>query len=533
MVKDVFDYRGRQATTLEEIARNLAAKDEEEGRGRRKGEEKRGGQRAEAEAAAPAPLATTERERREAAAAKHRRAVDQAEWQRLPSDLELARRLIEYLSPPGEGGPVGDEDSLWRYDIETGLWKEVTKAATTRIISAWDGAPTADGKRALMINAPTPKAARTLATDLCERSSFFSGAPCGVMLRDGFLSVDPIGRTVEIVPPSPEHRARHRLDAMPTSKRGDLLSLYLDTAHEGEDAADKVRLMGEVLFVALTGLGTTYKKAILAYGEAGGGKSQWLELLGGLVPESATATIKPQSMGADYHCAALAGKTLNRVSELGGDEILKEAEFKGIVHGEPQQARHPSGRVFTVVPRALHVFASNSLPPAPGASGAYWDRWIIMGFLKKFTTKDDRTLLAGSVAEIGKRIIAEDMGGLLGWVIDCGRDLVARGHYTIPATSRDLLAEWKSSGDNVAGWLGERAKPHEKDEPRRRWTRRTVAYRDYAEWARGLGYGTLNATNFKLRLRALGVRCVIYCGIDHYALDLLGDLAPAGDDNPF
>jgi len=44
MVKDVFDYRGRQATTLEEIARSLAAKDEEERKGRRKGEEKRGGQ---------------------------------------------------------------------------------------------------------------------------------------------------------------------------------------------------------------------------------------------------------------------------------------------------------------------------------------------------------------------------------------------------------------------------------------------------------------------------------------------------------
>ena len=44
----------------------------------------------------------------------------------------------------------------------------------------------------------------------------------------------------------------------------------------------------------------------------------------------------------------------------------------------------------------------------------------------------------------------------------------------------------------------------------------------------------LNASNFKLRPKGHGVRCVIYHGIDHYSLDLLGDIAPAsGDDSPF
>lgn len=203
------------------------------------------------------------------------------------------------------------------------------------------------------------------------------------------------------------------------------------------------------------------------------------------------------------------------------------------MHGEPQQARQPAGRVFSMTPRALHVFASNSLPAAPGASGAYWDRWLVMGFTKRFTTKDDRTLLAGGVAEIGKRILAEDMPGLLGWVIECGRDLVTRGSYTIPATSRDLLAEWKGSGDNVAGWLEERARPHTRDEPRNRWAKRSVAYRDYVEWARNLGFGTLNASNFKLRLKALGVRCVKSHGDFLFSLDLLGDTAPANGGSPF
>ncbi len=522
LIRDVLNYPKRQATTLEDIARTLAAQDGEKATAR-KAERKAG----------PAVDAKAEEVRRkEARAAAWRADVDGRAWGRIPSEAEIARRLIDYLTPPDDEGPVGDEDSLWRYDGSAGLWREVTKASVTRIISAWDGAPI-DDKRSIKIDAKTPKAARTIAIDLQEREGFMSQAPCGVMLRDGFLAVDTLARKVEIVPASREHRARHKLDAMPTDKRSDLLATYLASAHEGEDAADKVRLMGEVLFVALTGLGTTYKKAVLAYGEAGGGKSQWLELLGGLVPKSATSTVEPQRMSEDYHCAALAGKTLNVVAELEGEEILKEGRFKGIVHGEKQQARNPAGRVFSVVPRALHVFASNSLPSAPGASGAYWDRWLVMGFTKRWTTKDDRTLLKGGVAEIGKRILAEDMGGLLGWVIDCGRDLVARGHYTIPATSRDLLNEWKGSGDNVAGWLEERARAHTQEEPRNRWANRSAAYRDYVEWARNLGFGTLNASNFKLRLKSLGVRCLRSRGGYLFSLDLLGDIAPPDDASPF
>ena len=324
------------------------------------------------------------------------------------------------------------------------------------------------------------------------------------MLADRFIAVDPIKKTVTEQPPSPDHRARHRVEASPT-KPSDLLRKYLSSAHEGEDAASKVQLMGEVAFAALTGTGTAYKKAVLCYGGKGSGKSQYLHLVQSLVPHSAKISVMPQDMGQDYHCASLAGKTLNLVGELEADEFMKEGKFKSIVHGEAVQARHPSERVFQLWPIALHLFNANALPAAPGVSPAFWDRWIIVGFERGWTD-DDRALIAGGVDEIGKQITDADMGGLLSWVLDCGKGLVERGKYTIPESSRRLMKEWQAEGDTVAGWLDENCEVLARDARQELWEKFTPAYEDYKMYCSTHNHRPVNSRKFRNRLTCCGVR---------------------------
>jgi putative DNA primase/helicase len=283
--------------------------------------------------------------------------------------------------------------------------------------------------------------------------------------------------------------------------------------------------MGEIAFVALTGLGTHFKKAVLCYGQGGSGKSQFLELVGRLVPKSAQCTVEPQQMGQDYHCAFLSGKALNMVTDLNGSDILHEGRFKAIVHGEPVPARQPRGEVYQLQPRALHLFNANALPPAPGATPAFWDRWLVIGFQKGWTG-EQRQMLEGGVKDIAAAILAADMGGLLGWVIECGRDLMARGHYTLPKTAGEILGKWRGEGDSVAEWVSEQCERLDAKAPQSRWLEASIAYMNYRDWCKASGYQSVSIRTLKNRLESHGVVTRRASAGSIYAVALKADKLP-------
>jgi len=502
--------RPREPHTLEDIASKLAAEDderkrEEEARRKRQEETKRQAPKesrknAKNEAAEVDPPA----DMGEASSVENwHEEIDAMGWDRTPSEVELAHRLIEYLTPPGHPRPVSDEGTMWRYSQTDGVWVEVTAASVTRIVSGWDKCRT-DDKKQLKISEKASRAARAIAMHLVEGVGFFGRAPRGVMLKSQFLAVDVVKKTVTLEAPSPDHRARHKLSADPSAPGG-ILTQYIATAHDGTDAQEKIELMGQVAFSALAGLGTVYKKAVLLYGEKGTGKSQFLRLVQGLVPQAAQCTVLPQKMGEDYHCAALANKTLNVVGELEADEFLKEGNVKSIMHGEPIQARQPRGEVFQLVPIALHLFCANCLPAAPGVSPAFWDRWIVVGFEKAWTG-EARAMLDGGVADIAERILESDLAGLLGWAVDCGRKLVSAGAYTIPESSKRLMKEWQAEGDSVAAWLDERATTLDRAAPQHEWAKALTAYEDYKIYTDQHNFRPVNSRKFKSRLQSCGVK---------------------------
>lgn len=502
--------RPRDPISLEDIASKLAAEDDEkqrEAEARRKRQEetkhqapkesRKNAKNESAEVDAPADMG-------EASSVENwHEEIDAMGWDRTPSEVELAHRLIEYLTPPGHPRPVSDEGTMWRYSQTDGVWVEVTAASVTRIVSGWDKCRT-DDKKQLKISEKASRAARAIAMHLVEGVGFFGRAPRGVMLRSQFLAVDVVKKTVTLEAPSPDHRARHKLSADPSAP-GDILTRYITTAHDGTDAQEKIELMGQVAFSALAGLGTVYKKAVLLYGEKGTGKSQFLRLVQGLVPQAAQCTVLPQKMGEDYHCAALANKTLNVVGELEADEFLKEGNVKSIMHGEPIQARQPRGEVFQLVPIALHLFCANCLPAAPGVSPAFWDRWIVVGFEKAWTG-EARAMLDGGVADIAERILESDLAGLLGWAVDCGRKLVSAGAYTIPESSKRLMKEWQAEGDSVAAWLEERATLLDRAAPQHEWAKALTAYEDYKIYTDQHNFRPVNSRKFKSRLQSCGVK---------------------------
>lgn len=423
-----------------------------------------------------------------------------------PNDLDLALRYLADIE--GEAGceVVFDEGNLWRYAPHRGIWHKVRQADVTKHVHLWQGEQIINEKGKeegkVRINAGECRGAFWLAGQTREALDFFASAQSGIVTGDGqYIHADLKRGEVVFGAATPNSRARAALPcAYDPEAKGELLDHYLKTVHEGHpDAEARTQLMGEIAFVALMGIGPKFNKAVLCYGTQGTGKSVFLEILSGLVPAEAQCTIQPHEIAHEYYGAELVGKLLNVVTECNEAEVMGEAGFKSVISGEQITRRHIRGEPFSFRPRALHVFAGNKLPPAPGATDAFWVRWLPIGFDRTFRETDKE------IKDLGARIIAEEMDAVLAWAIRCGRGLLERRRYTVPGCVEGLFKSWKTESDSVAGWLDEVCEVLPKGTPSIKYWQASDAYKTYKGYCEENGFRPVNSRTFKTRLGEAGV----------------------------
>lgn len=458
--------------------------------------------------AAPAKVEGGEVEARGRLAAKPKPApvVAGCFFDHQPNDLDLALRYLADIE--GEAGceTVFDEGNLWRYAPHRGIWHKVRQADVTKHIHIWQGEQIINEKGKeegkVRINAGECRGAFWLAGQTRESLDFFAGAQSGIVTADGqYIHADLKRGEVMLSTATPNSRSRAALPcAYDPDARGTLLDTYLSTVHAGHpDAEARVQLMGEIAFVALMGIGPKFNKAVLCYGTQGTGKSVFLEILSGLVPMDAQCTIQPHEIAHEYYGAELVGKLLNVVTECNEAEVMGEAGFKSVISGEQITRRHIRGEPFSFRPRALHVFAGNKLPPAPGATDAFWVRWLPIGFDRTFRETDKE------IKDLGARIIAEEMDAVLAWAVRCGRALLERRRYTVPGCVDGLFKSWKTESDSVAGWLDEVCEVLPKGTPSIKYWQASDAYKTYKGYCEENGFRPVNSRTFKTRLGEAGV----------------------------
>lgn len=449
-------------------------------------------------------------------------------WSHQPNDLDLAERMLGDIEGGADGVRcVADEGHLWRYEGKRRVWTKVTQPDVTKAVTAWHMEPLVDSEgrekrgEPVLISSGECRGAYWMAQQLRDEVGFFARALHGVVTADGqWIGADTGRGEVVIEKATPDHKARAVLGChYRPQATGPLLNHYLATVHAGHpDEADRVRLMGEVGFAALVGLGPWLNKAVLAFGGQGTGKSQWLEILSGLVPAEAQSSIQPHEIAHEYYGAELVGKLLNVVTECNEAEVMAEAGFKAVISGEPVTRRRIRGEPFTFRPRALHVFAGNKLPPAPGATDAFWARWLPIGFSKTFRGT------GAEIKNLGARIVAEELDAVLAWVMACGADLLKRRRYTIPSSVADLFGQWQANSDSVLVWRDERT-DDDKGVKASAWITTSVAYSDYKAWCDTNGFRPVNSRTFKERLEGAGVKVERSNGI-RIALVIAGPMGP-------
>lgn len=418
----------------------------------------------------------------------------------LGSEVELARALIVEFSVP-TADPTHTEGNLWRYDEKRGVWATVDDAAARALITEWDGAPLPSGQPIKMSRSKVDGAVR-LAKDIVHDPLFFADAKRGVAFRNVFVCVDLENRTVDELEHAAHHKARlsFSFDFEPFAERP-LLDEYLESVFEGdEDATDKVKLLQEFMGAALFGIATAIGKAMLLVGERGSGKTTYIEIAEGLLPENMCCSLNPGDFDNRFKRGHLAGKRLNSSNELPAQDLLREAFLKKIVPGQTTNAERKYVDPFDFKPVAAHLFAANDLPPAPGVSEAFWDRFVAMEFNRIFrgTSKEQMGL--------AERILETELPGVVAWALGGVQRLVRyQGlEYTIPSSAAALLKRWRRVGNSVTAFFEDCTIPFA-EAVVSKWPRPSELYPEYVEFCSRIGAKPAGLDKFSLRAKAAGI----------------------------
>jgi putative DNA primase/helicase len=370
------------------------------------------------------------------------------------SDIEIARRVIGDVEAR-HGSVIFGEGEFWRYD-ET-HWCAIDPPELRRAVHRYDGATYGDGKPIKLSKTRVDSVVNEMGAMLA-RSDFFVARPTGINCASGFIRFGPDG-SPSLEPHDREHRCRHVLKG--TWNGDDLmwkvellfgcrLGLLLDGVFRGdEDAEQKVALLQEIAGAVALGHGTRLRRpkaVILAGATAENGKSQILDLLRGLLPPDAIASIPAGKMSDERHIPWLMGKHLNAADELSGASAIASDAFKAIVTGEPVTGRDVYCPAVTFRPVAQHVFCTNTLPSFAGGMDRGVQRRLLVIQFNRVIPKEER------IERIGQLIGEEEVDWLLAWAVEGASRLIPQRDFAIPPSSDEALKCWLSTADPVIAW---------------------------------------------------------------------------------
>lgn len=359
----------------------------------------------------------------------------------------VARYILEVSKAEGPGY-IFDEGHLYRY--VGSHWEEMDHNAQRRMVQELDGMPV--GNKTISANKPFITGVLTELAAMAERKGFFAHAPRGVNAKNGFVAINQVGE-IRFLSHDPRLAQRATLEVCwngdnITAPTG-LLKHYLDTTFEDVNEG-KQRLALQILGIAAMGASTTLPapKAFVLYGpSASNGKSQFLELVRGLVPSAVVGNVPPADFSKEQAVAELVGKQINVCDELDAGKSLSSDRFKALVTGDPISAKIVYQRVFSFVPKALHIFATNQHPNfSAGVDPGVKRRLVSINF-ENSIPKQKR------IPNIAEVILQEHGEELLTLAITAAADVFANGGYSIPESVMKNTEDWFEDADSVLYWI--------------------------------------------------------------------------------
>jgi putative DNA primase/helicase len=412
------------------------------------------------------------------------------------SDVEISRRLLNRLNEI-YGRVVYSEGLIWYYGRTH--WQPFPEHELRRLVQEFDGAryPTPSGSLA-WVKLGKGKINSILNELLanCSEPSFFERRSAGINCASGFIQFSD-DRYPSLHPHSPEYRARHVLPGRWNEDRSaelpatSLLSRLLGGVFKGDpDSSEKAQLLAEICGVAAVGHATKLlqPRAVVLHGSsAENGKGQILDVMRGLLPESAVCSVAPAMMTDERHVVALVGKLLNATDELSASAVTSD-RFKSIVTGDPVSGRDVYKSRVEFRSSAQHIFASNELPTFNGGMDRGVQRRLAVVPFNRVIPMEER------IDGIGKLVSQREPDLLLSWAVGGASRVIRNGCFTIPRSCKQALREWIFAADPILAWIEERVQVDTSADPQTAITTR-AAYNEFRAWAAAEGFKALPEIN--------------------------------------
>ena len=195
----------------------------------------------------------------------------------------------------------------------------------------------------------------------------------------------------------------------------------------------------------------SWQKAILLIGEGGTGKSTFLTAASAFLGKANVAAVDLHTLeGNRFATSQLVGKLGNISADLPTKDLQDTAIFKAITGGDRIRAERKHKPAFSFLPYVRLVFSANHAPRSKDTSEAFWDRWLLIPFDKRFrgTGKEvPRSKLDAQLAD------SKELSGVLNLALKALRRLRKRGHFTESAAMRKAKAEFREVTDHLSIWL--------------------------------------------------------------------------------
>lgn len=431
-------------------------------------------------------------------------------------DVVMGRYVASRLSTHNRP-VINDGASYWAYSPETGVWVALDRVEVKRAAMALSGAPLFVSKskndhgedviktKPLNISNSRLNGIVELVGDTLEQKQFFDHHVQGIAFTNGFVTVD--ARGVARKPNSPDWRCRLSLPfAYHVKKDGQdfdapkWMAFLKDIVRDDEDGDDKIACLQEFIGLSLVGGATWKEKAIMLLGDGGNGKSVFLDVVQAMFPSRNLSSIPPQQLSDEYYKARLDGVMLNVVSELPKRDIVDSPSLNGCISGDLVTARRPRENPFDFRPQAGHIMSVNPpLPAVADMSRGFWRRFIVITLNRNYELdpmKKDKELFV-------KELKAE-IKGIVRWAIDGAVRIHKNGKYTVPKSSFEALAQWRTRTDQVALFASERTVRTENVQD---MMAGEDLYRAYRKWGEQTGHRALLAlSSFTERLKMAGFK---------------------------
>ena len=336
---------------------------------------------------------------------------------------EAARALLEYE----RFATVGDDETVYRYHADEGVWRDDGEERIRRILDRALGSEFSTR----VLNETVERVRARTAVDRDE----FDVPDVTAPVQNGLLDLEK--HTPRDLCPS--DYATFRLP-MGYDKTADCprFKEYLEAVTRS--GSDRKKLQEYAGYVLMHGQ-MPHHKALFLAGPQASGKSTFIDVLSSLLPDDVVGASTPHQLTRRFGKMELYETWLNVSADIPSDMIENLGTFKMLV-GKDRVAAEMKGVQEKVkfIPTTKHVFSANQLPEVYDADDAFWRRILIVPFPETIP-RDDR------VDNFDEKLVEEEASGILNWVLEGYDRLNEEGGFTadrMPEETRELWMSWST-----------------------------------------------------------------------------------------